>query len=250
MGARGEMDMARDGDTWQDRDATGWWDTDGMEILWDGGMGGGIEMFRSGGTWAGWRCCGVEAQGRMEMLWDGGTWQSGDIMGWWLRKDGDAMGWRHVDSIGSLEGGGTWAGWRCCGMEAHRQDGDVMGWWHIQGWWHVDMMESSGGGGTRQGGDIMGWRHTDRTDLGTPGGGAVQPGVGRRRAAALGAFGSHYGLLAAAVEKIARSAELGRRGAVEGGLQCANCRVHSQRATVCSACKGSVQLCALRAVCK
>lgn len=110
MGARGEMDMARDGDTWQDRDATGWWDTDGMEILWDGGMGGGIEMFRSGGTWAGWRCCGVEAQGRMEMLWDGGTWQSGDIMGWWLRKDGDAMGWRHVDSIGSLEGGGTWAG--------------------------------------------------------------------------------------------------------------------------------------------
>lgn len=119
----------------------------------------------------------------------------------------------------------------------------------VVGWRHTGRAESSGGGGTRQGGDIMGWRHTDRTDLGTPGGGAVQPDVGRRRAAALGAFGSHYGLLAAAVEKIAGSAELGRRGAVEGGLQCANCRVHSQRATVCSACKGSVQLCALHATC-
>ena len=61
-----------------------------------------------------------------------------------------------------------------------------------------------------------------RTEVGTPGGGAVRPAVGRRRAAALGAFGSHYGLLAAAVEKIAVSAELGGRGAVEGRLRCAN----------------------------
>ena len=41
-----------------------------------------------------------------------------------------------------------------------------------------------------------------RTEVGTPGGGAVRPAVGRRRAAALGAFGSHYGLLAAAVDRL------------------------------------------------